>query len=214
MKSTPESLLDILVEHMSEAVCILDQEFRVTFMNRCALQLDGRDASQIVGRTHWDAFPGSVGTIVETNYRRAMGGVATSFEHRYQHESQDVWLRIRAVPFSRGLALFYSDIGEDRRAAERFAEVNRRLNAVLGNATVAIFLMDEHQHCAYMNAAAEQLTGFTLAETFGRPLHDVIHHTRPDGSHYPLEECPIDRAFPENNKEQGEEVFVHKNGRL
>ncbi|MGP4717760.1 histidine kinase dimerization/phospho-acceptor domain-containing protein, partial [Psychrobacter sp. T6-6] len=42
--------------------------------------------------------------------------------------------------------------------------------------------------------------------------HDVVHHTRPDGSPYPLCECPIDQAFPENEREQGEEVFVHKDG--
>jgi PAS domain S-box-containing protein len=84
--------------------------------------------------------------------------------------------------------------------------------AVCNNATVAIFLMDERQRCVYLNPAAEQLTGFSLTEVRDRPLHDLIHHTRPDGSHYPLHECPIDRAFPQNLREQGEEVFVHKDG--
>jgi PAS domain S-box-containing protein len=86
--------------------------------------------------------------------------------------------------------------------------------AVCNNATGAIFLMNERQHCVYMNPAAEALTGYTLNETRGRPLHDVVHHTRLDGSRYPLEECPIDRAFPERMQMQGEEVFVHKDGRF
>lgn len=103
-------------------------------------------------------------------------------------------------------------LAERDRQALRASEAERRLNAVLNNASVAVFLMDEHQHCAYMNAAAERLTGYTFKETQGRPLHDVIHHTRPDGSHFPLNECAIDRAFPENHNVQGEEVFVHKDG--
>jgi PAS domain S-box-containing protein len=94
----------------------------------------------------------------------------------------------------------------------RAVESERRLQAILDNATVAVLLMNERQQCVYMNAAAEKLTGYTLAETRGRRLHEVIHHTRPDGSHFPVEECPIDRAFPENSQEQGEEVFVHKDG--
>jgi PAS domain S-box-containing protein len=88
----------------------------------------------------------------------------------------------------------------------------RQLEAIANNATLALFILDERQHCTYMNPAAEQLTGYTLAEVRGRPLHDVIHHTRPDGSHYPIEECPIDRAFPKEMREKGEDVFIHKDG--
>jgi PAS domain S-box-containing protein len=88
----------------------------------------------------------------------------------------------------------------------------RRLNAIVNNSTMAIFLMDDRQQCIFMNAAAEALTGYRLEEALDRPLHDVVHHQRPDGSPYPLAECPIDRAFPERERMQGEEVFVHKDG--
>jgi PAS domain S-box-containing protein len=104
------------------------------------------------------------------------------------------------------------DVTERHAAEARATEVQRRLDAVLNNASVAIFLMDERHHCAYMNRAAEELTGYSFAETQGRPLHDVIHHTHPDGRHFPIEECAIDRAFPENADTRGEEVFVHKDG--
>lgn len=77
---------------------------------------------------------------------------------------------------------------------------------------MSVFLMNEHQRCVFMNKAAERLTGFAFHETEGRILHDVIHHSRPDGSPFPLAECAIDRAFPENAGTQGEEVFVHKDG--
>ncbi|HWP18380.1 MAG TPA: ATP-binding protein [Burkholderiaceae bacterium] len=86
------------------------------------------------------------------------------------------------------------------------------LQDVCENATVALFVMDARQHCVYMNRSAELLTGYTLEEVQGRPLHDFVHHHRPDGSPYPIEQCPIDRAAPEDNQQQGEEVFVHKDG--
>lgn len=41
------------------------------------------------------------------------------------------------------------------RRGEQLFETERRLNAVLNNASVAIFLMDDRQHCIYMNRAAE-----------------------------------------------------------
>jgi PAS domain S-box-containing protein len=72
--------------------------------------------------------------------------------------------------------------------------------------------MDERQHCAYMNRAAEELTGYSFAETQGPPLHDVIHHTIPTGRHFPLEELRHRPRLPENADTRGEEVFVHKDG--
>ena len=100
----------------------------------------------------------------------------------------------------------------DGRAASVAEHYRRQLEAIATNATLALFIMDERQHCTYMNPAAEALTGYTLADVRGKPLHDVVHHARPDGSPYPLSECPIDRVFPQNNREQGEETFVHRDG--
>jgi PAS domain S-box-containing protein len=102
-----------------------------------------------------------------------------------------------------------SHAGDQTRRDDHY---RRQLQAVANNATLALFILDERQYCTYMNPAAERMTGFTLAEVQGLPLHDIIHHTRPDGTPYPLSECPIDQAFPKNMRETGEEVFVHKDG--
>lgn len=114
-----------------------------------------------------------------------------------------------------GDSVFYAaiqDITDRQKTQSDLRDVTRRLDAILENTAMAVFLMDERQQCAFMNRAAETLTGYSFAETTGRPLHDVIHHTRPDGTPFPLAECAIDRAFPENAGTRGEEVFVHKDG--
>lgn len=112
-------------------------------------------------------------------------------------------------------AVYYAAIQDTtayRRMESELRDTARRLDGILGNTTMAVFLMDERQHCVFMNRAAETLTGYAFHETTGRPLHDVIHHTYPDGSPFPISECAIDRAFPEQAGVQGEEVFVHKDG--
>lgn len=104
--------------------------------------------------------------------------------------------------------------GDGRSDATVLNDTERRLQAVLDNATMSVILMDDRQQCIYMNRAAEKLIGYTLDEVLAldRPLHDIVHHTYPDGRPFPLSECAIDRAFPEHNQMQGEEVFVHRDG--
>jgi PAS domain S-box-containing protein len=108
------------------------------------------------------------------------------------------------------------DVTEATLAQQALSQTERRLEAVLDNASVSIFTMDDRQQCSYMNRAAEELTGFTLEKVLelDKPLHDIIHHTYPDGRPFPLSECAIDRAFPERNRMKGEEIFVHKDGHL
>jgi PAS domain S-box-containing protein len=74
----------------------------------------------------------------------------------------------------------------ERTRPKPLEDAHRRLEAVLNNASVAIFLMDDTQRCVYMNSAAEQLTGFSLAEVLGldRPLHDIFTTRTPTGGHF------------------------------
>ena len=87
-----------------------------------------------------------------------------------------------------------------------------QLEAVCTNATVALFILNEYRHCVYMNPAAEKLTGYGLREVWGRPLHHFVHHTRPDGTSYPIEECPIVQVLQPDGRRQGEEAFVRRDG--
>ncbi|MFC6998757.1 PAS domain-containing protein [Rufibacter roseus] len=86
-------------------------------------------------------------------------------------------------------------------------------NTITDNATVALFMMNDKGFCTFMNPAAEKMTGFSLAEVQDKPLHYFIHHHHPDGSPYPMEDCPIDRALPTNNNVRAhKDMFIRKDG--
>lgn len=101
-----------------------------------------------------------------------------------------------------------------RRPEDQSASASdiRLLKAACENASSALFVLDEKQHCIYMNSAAADLTGYALEELQTRALHDAIHHSRPDGSAYPIKECPIVQAFPKSRRQQGQDTFIHKDG--
>lgn len=87
---------------------------------------------------------------------------------------------------------------------------------ITDNAPSALFMMDEEGKPTYMNPAAKNLTGYSsLEEISEKPLHYAIHWKKTDGSHYPMEECPIDNAHAALKDVQNqEELFCTKEGRL
>ncbi|MBB6609606.1 CHASE domain-containing protein [Pontibacter sp. Tf4] len=90
---------------------------------------------------------------------------------------------------------------------------NRLKQTITDNATAALFMMDANGYCTFMNPAAEEMTGFTFDEIGRKPLHEMIHHTHPDGTPYPRSECPLDRALLLNDGMRAhEDVFIRKDG--
>ena len=55
-----------------------------------------------------------------------------------------------------------------------------------------IYTIDPDGNCLFVNRAALRILGYDTADDLlGRNMHDMIHHTRPDGSAYPRAECPL-----------------------
>jgi PAS domain S-box-containing protein len=97
-----------------------------------------------------------------------------------------------------------------RRQLEALAALNR---SITDNAASSLFMIDAEGRCTFMNPAAERVTGYAFDEVRGRLLHNVIHHKRPDGSPYPIWDCPIDRALPQNQQVHShEDTFIRKDG--
>lgn len=82
------------------------------------------------------------------------------------------------------------------RAAHARRELRRRESAELPSRLLleasqdGIYALDPRGHCLWANPAAVRLFGFSSAEPLlGKQMHNIIHHTRADGSPFPLEEC-------------------------
>lgn len=204
---------DLVLREMDEAFLLLDAEFRIRRINSEGLRIDGRAEDQVIGKHLLEVWPETKTNSTWSTYRAAAAErKPVQLVYRHMSDVHDVWLEVRAFPVGDDLAIFYRDVTQREATNAALRDTSRRLDAILNNTDMAVFLMDHRQHCAYANPAAEALTGYGFAEMQGRPLHDVVHHKRPDGSRYPLEECPIDRAFPERARMKGEELFVARDG--
>jgi PAS domain S-box-containing protein len=122
---------------------------------------------------------------------------------------------VEGIAAQAAISMTNARLFEERKQAEkRLRERNAVINTITNNTRQALFMLNENQECTYMNPAAVEMTGYTLAEVRGKPLHSFIQHTRPDGRHYPIEESSIDKALVNKKQVQGEDHFIHKDGRF
>src|ERR687897_348541 len=84
---------------------------------------------------------------------------------------------------------------------------------VLKSAGEGIFGLDLRGEVTFVNPAASDMTGWSTEDLLDRPMHNLLHHTKPDGSPYPREECPIHAALEDGTtRGRDDEVFWRKDG--
>ena len=63
--------------------------------------------------------------------------------------------------------------------------------AMLESVGEGIFAIDKTGICTFINRKAADLLGYLPEECIGKELHSLIHHSKADGSPYPVGECPV-----------------------
>ena len=98
-------------------------------------------------------------------------------------------------------------------AAEAHAQVVHMTEQILASTKEGIYVLNLEGRIIFVNPAAAKMIGWKPVELIGKPLHDILHHTKADGSPYPREECPIYAAFMDGEVHQDRnEVFWRKDG--
>jgi PAS domain S-box-containing protein len=143
------------------------------------------------------------------------------FEWRVNRpDGADCWLLSRAYPVldSAGNLIRYIgtaiDITQRRQAELSLTQRTALLASVLDSTTEGIFGIDLQGRCTFCNRALLEILGYPEASALvGHNMHQVIHHSRPDGSPHPMEACRIFRALAEGKgSNSGEEVFWRADG--
>jgi PAS domain S-box-containing protein len=73
--------------------------------------------------------------------------------------------------------------------------------------------MDLDGKIIFQNLSSGQMLGWFSADLMGKPAHTTIHHSRPDGSPYPVGECKIRATLRDGiTRHVTDEVFWRRNG--
>ena len=87
------------------------------------------------------------------------------------------------------------------------------LALLLASTGEGVFGIDLDGLCVFINHAGARMIGFEPNELLGKNMHSLTHHSHADGVHYPVDDCPIFRAFLEGLPCRIDtEVFWRRNG--
>lgn len=123
------------LESMSDAFFTLDSDWRFIYLNPKTEAILGRERAELVGQCIWDAFPETVGSRVEDEYRRALReGVPVHFEEH--SEARGMTVEVRAYPVTDGLAVYFTDVTAQRQRDARLQQTERL--EMLGQLTAGV----------------------------------------------------------------------------
>lgn len=101
-----------------------------------------------------------------------------------------------------------------REVEHFFRDMERENRLILSAAGEGIYGVNSDGVTTFVNPAAERILGWTAQEMVGRNMHELVHHTRPDGRHYHQSGCPIYAAFQDGIVHRvDDEVFWRKDGK-
>ena len=212
-----------VVNTASDAIITITPDGIIHSFNRGAERIFGYRAEEVIGQLFTLIMPErfreqcmlGLRRYLETHESRVIGGTTELIGLRNDGGEFPVELSLGEVQEDgdRLFAAIIRDITERKRSEEALRQLSRQNEMVLNSAGEGIFGLDLQGITTFINPAAARMTGWDIDELSGQRLHDFLHHSKPDGTPYPSEECPIYAVFKTGaTLSRDNEVFWRKDG--
>lgn len=88
-----------------------------------------------------------------------------------------------------------------------------KLTLLLDSTGEGIYGIDLAGRCTFINRAGADMIGYPVEQVLGQNMHELVHHSHTDGSHYAEYTCPILKAFRKGEScRVDQEVFWRADG--
>lgn len=174
-------LLQAIADNSDAVIYAKDLDGRYLFVNRRYSELFHVSADGMLGKTDYDVFSKDVADAFRTmDLRVAAAGVAlTEEEQAPQDDGVHTYVSVKCPLWDatgRVYAVFgiSTDISERKRTEEALRANEERTRLIIETALDAVVTMDGTGAIVGWSPQADQVFGWTRADTLGRPLADTI----------------------------------------
>jgi PAS domain S-box-containing protein len=201
-KQAEESLqkLSLAIEQMPVTVMITNHEGVIEYVNPNFTKVTGYLAEEVIGfkpnlvKSGWhpEAFFDDLWSTI-------LSGKEWRGEMRNKRKNGELYWESASISPVKGpsgeirhFVGVKEDITEKKRAAEALNRSDERIRLLLESTAEAIYGIDIAGEVTFANPACARLLGYRHPDDLlGKNMHFLIHHTRPDGTRYLAETCPL-----------------------
>jgi PAS domain S-box-containing protein len=223
-KQAAELKMRGMADASHDAMIMIDEQGIVVFWNAAAERMFGYSFEEAVGNEMHSIFApeevrdsarAGIKMFGQTGDGPIIGKVIEQMALRRDGRRFPVEIAVSSFELSGKWHAVGSvrDITDRKQAEEALRDSEERSRLVLESAAEGIFGVDEKGCLLFINSAACDMLGICDTDTIGQSVHDLIHHSYPDGTHYPVEQCPMFKSFSNGEVyEISNEVLWRKDG--
>lgn len=150
-------------ESITDSFFTLDRDWRFTYVNRQAELAFSRTRLDLLGKVFWDEFPAVCETVFHHEFQRAIAeNVAVQIEDF--STLFNAWIEVRAYPSAQGLAVYFRDVSDQRKAHEDLFASEERFRLLAKATNDAIWDYHVVSDQIWWNAGFETLFGYPRHE--------------------------------------------------
>ncbi len=174
--------LALIVESSDDAIISTDTQGVILSWNRGAAKIYGYEPAEVIGRPLIVIQPPELIGEFRENLRAVETGRAVELCEtvRVHRDGSRLLVSIKLTAIRDqsgaviGMCAIHRDVTQQKADRQNLAAERERLLVTLRSISEAVIATDQNGRVMLMNAKAEELTGYVMAEVVGRPLEKVF----------------------------------------
>ena len=221
-----DAINELLLKAAGEGIFGIDMQGITQFANPAAAQMTGWTVDELLGQSSHQLLHHT--KIDGSTYHASECPVYAAYKDgEVHHVDDEVFWRKDGSSFCveytstpildngelAGAVVVFNDVTTRRTAERELKQAYADNEMILQAAGEGIYGLDCEGNTTFANQSAAAMLGYSAEELIGQPMHALLHHTKPDGSHYHKENCPIYAAFKDGAVHHiDDDVFWKKDG--
>lgn len=198
-----------ILESITEAFVAFDREWRYTYVNQEAARLLQKPPEELLGKQVWNVYPELIGN---TFYREAHRAIAEQVPVELEQFSEVLhsWLEIRAYPNAEGLAVYFRDVTERKRAQSALEQSEAKFRRFFESNIVGVAFWNVEGFITDANDAYLHLVGYSRQEF--NALSKINWRSLTPPEYNELDDRAIEEAFATRVSSIYEKEYVRRDG--